>query len=55
MFWLTSFHMYGVIGTAVMVGIISIQLIKQLNIKTLSGKKLVLPPKNSKKDRFIVG
>ena len=47
--------MYGVIGTAVMVGIISIQLIKRMNIKTLSGEKISVAPKNYKKDRFIVG
>src|SRR5689334_22338305 len=32
MFRFQSFHMYGVIGCAIAVGIISIQLIKRLNI-----------------------
>jgi hypothetical protein len=35
MFRLQSFHMYGVIGTAVITGIISIWLIKKFNIKTI--------------------
>ncbi len=37
MFRLQSFHMYRVIGSAVITGIISVQLIKRFNIKTLSG------------------
>jgi uncharacterized membrane protein YedE/YeeE len=38
MFRLHSFHMYGVIGTAVIVGAISVFLIKKFNIKTLQGE-----------------
>ncbi len=38
MFRLQSFHMYGVIGTAVMVGALSVFLIKRLNIKTIYGE-----------------
>lgn len=45
MFRLDSFHMYGVIGSAIVVGMISIQVIKRLNIKTLSGEKVVLKDK----------
>lgn len=45
MFRLHSFHMYGVIGTAVMVGLISVALIKKFNIKTLSGEKVTFPDK----------
>src|SRR5688572_16009898 len=37
MFRLQSFHMYGVIGTAVIIGIISVWLIKRFNIKTIHG------------------
>jgi hypothetical protein len=46
MFQLTSFHMYGVIGTAVVVGMISIFLIKRFHIKTFRIKNLI-------KDRFL--
>lgn len=45
MFRLDSFHMYGVIGSAVVTGLISVQLIKRLNINTLSGEKVVLKDK----------
>ncbi len=55
MFRLTSFHMYGVIGTAVVVGIISIQLIKRLNIKTLSGEKISIVPKTFQKGQIYGG
>ncbi len=34
MFRLQSFHMYGVIGTAIIVGVISVFIIKRFNIKT---------------------
>lgn len=40
MFRLQSFHMYGVIGSAIAVGALSIFLIKKFNIKTLSGEKV---------------
>lgn len=40
MFRLQSFHMHGVIGSAVMVGMISVFLIKRFNIKTLSGEEV---------------
>ena len=40
MFRLQSFHMYGVIGSAVVVGILSVWIIKRFNIKTLYGEKI---------------
>jgi uncharacterized membrane protein YedE/YeeE len=42
MFRMHSFHMYGVIGTAVIVGAISVWLIKRFQIKTMQGEKVVL-------------
>lgn len=45
MFRLQSFHMYGVIGTAVVTGIISIWLIKKFNLKTLQGEEVVIHKK----------
>ena len=45
MFRLDSFHMYGVIGTAVLVGMMSVFLIKRLNIKTLQGESIMIMPK----------
>ncbi|MBP7185021.1 MAG: YeeE/YedE family protein [Saprospiraceae bacterium] len=40
MFRLQSFHMYGVIGTAVLVGMASVWLIKKFNIKTIHGEEI---------------
>jgi hypothetical protein len=45
MFLLDSFHMYGVIGTAVVVGALSVWIIKHFNIKTLNGEKIVFQDK----------
>ena len=45
MFRLHSFHMYGVIGTAVMVGILSVWLIKKFNIKTMQGEDVIFHEK----------
>ncbi len=45
MFRFHSFHMYGVIGTAVMVGVVSIQLIKRFKIKTMYGEPIELHDK----------
>src|ERR1043165_6754555 len=38
MFRLQSFHMYGVIGSAIVVGIISVFIIKKFNIKSIDGE-----------------
>jgi uncharacterized membrane protein YedE/YeeE len=45
MFHLQSFHMYGVIGSAVVTGIISVQIIKRFRIKTIGGGRIDLPQK----------
>ena len=55
MFRLESFHMYGVIGTAVLVGMISVFIIKKLNIKTLSGEKIVFKDKVFNKGQIYGG
>ena len=45
MFRFHSFHMYGVIGTAVVVGFISILLIKKFNLHALGEEKIDIPNK----------
>ena len=55
MFRLQSFHMYGVIGTAVVVGIISLQLIRRFNLKTLGGDPVVVQPKTFNKGQVYGG
>lgn len=49
MFRLQSFHMFGVIGSAVIVGIISVWIIKKFNIKTISGESIVTQEKKFNK------
>lgn len=55
MFRLQSFHMYGVIGSAVIVGMISVFLIKKFNIKTIHGEKIVISPKKFNKGQIYGG
>jgi hypothetical protein len=55
MFRLQSFHMYGVLGSAVMVGIISVWLIKKFNIKTIYGEKIIFHPRAFNKGQVIGG
>lgn len=55
MFRLQSFHMYGVIGTAVVVGIISVWLIKKFNVKTIHGEEIHFHPKKFNKGQVLGG
>lgn len=55
MFRLQSFHMYGVIGTAVVVGAISIALIKKFKVKTIHGEEINFTPKKFNKGQIIGG
>lgn len=55
MFRLQSFHMFGVIGSAVVTGIISVLLIKKFNIKTINGEKIDLPTKKFNKGQIYGG
>lgn len=43
MFRFQSFHMYGVIGSAILVGFISIQLLKFFKVKSSVGSSIVYP------------
>jgi hypothetical protein len=45
MFRFESFHMYGVIGSAVVVGIISVFLIKRTQTKAITGEPITFSPK----------
>lgn len=55
MFRLQSFHMFGVIGSAVVVGAISVFLIKKFNIKTINGEQIILPNKTFNKGQIYGG
>jgi len=45
MFRLHSFHMYGVIGTAIAVAAISVALIRRLRVRALTGEEIAIAPK----------
>jgi uncharacterized membrane protein YedE/YeeE len=55
MFRLQSFHMYGVIGSAVAVGMLSVWLIKKFNIKTIYGEQILFPKKKVNKGNIYGG
>ena len=55
MFRFQSFHMYGVIGSAVIVGVISVFMIKKLNIQTIYGEKIEFHDKKFNKGQIIGG
>lgn len=55
MFRFQSFHMYGVIGSAVVTGIISVWLIRRFNIKTIHGDPIVFPKKKFSKGQVYGG
>ncbi len=56
MFRFDSIHMYGIIGLAILVGVISIQLIKRWNMKDAYGNPITIPPKDvSQVKRYIIG
>jgi uncharacterized membrane protein YedE/YeeE len=55
MFRLQSFHMYGIIGSAIMTGMISILLIKKFKIKTISKEDIVIKPKKFQKGNIYGG
>lgn len=59
MFRLQSFHMFGVIGSAIAVGGLSVWLIKKMNVKTIHGEKIEFHPRSFNKGQiygaFIFG
>lgn len=55
MFKFQSFHMYGVIGSAIVVGIIFVQLIKRFKLKSLDGKPIIIYPKQRSVPRYLYG
>jgi uncharacterized protein len=55
MFRLQSFHMYGIIGSAVIVGVISVLIIKKFKIKTIYGEDIVIHDKQFNKGNIYGG
>lgn len=55
MFQFGSFHMYGIIGSALVLGVIGIQIIKRKNITTLDGSEMSLKPKEKGVVSYLIG
>ncbi len=55
MFRLQSFHMYGVIGSAIAVGLTSVLIIKKFNIKTIHGEPITFSTKTFNKGQIYGG
>jgi len=46
MFRFQAFHMYGVIGTAVLTAALSLQMIKRMGLRSMDGQPIAVPPKS---------
>jgi len=55
MFKFQSFHMYGVIGGAVVIGIVLMQLFKKQKIKTFDGKAIEVTPREKGVSKNLIG
>ncbi len=55
MFKFESFHMYGIIGSAVVTGILLLQIAKILKLKNIEGTQVNVPKKEMGLTRYIVG
>tara|TARA_B110000305_G_scaffold153520_1_gene170177 strand:- start:1327 stop:1740 length:414 start_codon:yes stop_codon:yes gene_type:complete len=55
MFKFESFHMYGIIGSALAIGIIVVQFIQRFKIKSFYGEEIKFYPKEKSFSRYIFG
>ncbi len=55
MFRFQSFHMYGIIGTAVTLGVIGVYLIKKLGLRDFKGNPIIFYPKDKSVMRYLIG
>ncbi|MFT4762496.1 MAG: putative membrane protein YedE/YeeE [Paraglaciecola sp.] len=55
MFRFESFHMYGIIGTAVILGATMVALVKKMQGKTINGETIKFNPKNMSIPRYLFG
>ncbi len=55
MFRFQAFHMYGIIGTAVVLGVIGTALIKKYKIRDYHGNPILFYPKDKSIIRYLVG
>lgn len=55
MFQFGSFHMYGIIGSALVLGITGVQIIKHFELKSMEGTQMRLFPKEKSLIRYLAG
>ena len=55
MFQFKSFHMYGIIGSALVLGIILVQVIKHYELKHIGGSIIEFVPKEKSFSRYMFG
>ena len=55
MFRFQSFHMYGIMGSAIAVGVLSILLIKKFQIRSIDGERISLPRRTFNKGQVYGG
>lgn len=55
MFKFESFHMFGIIGSAVVLGIIMVQIIKRTQLKSIQGASIKFSPKQMQWKRYLYG
>jgi uncharacterized membrane protein YedE/YeeE len=55
MFRFQAFHMYGIIGVAVVLGVIGVYLIKKFKLRDISGNPIVFYPKDKSIIRYLIG
>ena len=55
MFKFQSFHMYGIIGSAVFLGVLFIWIFKKYKVKSIEGREIDLLPKEKGVARYILG
>lgn len=55
MFRFESFHMYGVIGSGVGLGIILLQIVKRTKMKSIEGQQIDIAPKDKGIARYLLG
>lgn len=55
MFQFQSFHMYGLMGTALAVGVIGVQYIKKNSVKNINNSPIIIPDKEKSVPRYLIG
>lgn len=55
MFRFESFHMYGIIGSAVVLGMLVVQFMKRTKQKDINGEAITFQPKAKSIARYLIG